>query len=345
MLSVPRKPDVCLPTGTAELPMLDIYMPMMKTSAIVSAARLGLFEALAGGGLTLGDLAAKLASSEQGVSALADFLTSIAYLEKTETGYCNSPSTQRWLTSAGDINYTTGALWMNEAWSMMCDLPEAVRLGAPQKTLWQKMSDEPQLGPLFSRFMHTFAQDLGPDLLERVPVSQQHQRMLDLGGSHGLHSMRFCRHYPQLKSVIVDLPSALTDTATTLEAVGLSDRISLEPGNLLDLTWVKDQYYDLIFYLSVGHNQAEEDNERVLAEVFRSLRPGGLLVIHDYLADESLNAWTTAFRLTLLLETGTRTYSHDEYLSWLGAAGFDDVVRMDLNPLEKGSLLIARRAD
>ena len=320
-------------------------MPMMKTSAIVSASRLGLFEALAGGGLTLSDLAAKLASSEQGVSALADFLTSIGYLEKSANGYCNSPSTQRWLTSAGDINYTTGALWMNEAWSMMSDLPEAVRLGAPQKTLWQKMSDEPRLGPLFSRFMHTFAQDLGPDLLERVPVGQQHQRMLDLGGSHGLHSMRFCRHYPQLKSVIVDLPSALTDTATALQAAGLSDRISLEPGNLLDLTWVKDQHYDLVFYLSVGHNQANEDNERVMAEVYRSLRPGGLLVIHDYLADESLNAWTSAFRLTLLLETGTRTYSHDEYLRWLGRAGFDDVVRMDLNPLEKGSLIIARRAD
>ena len=39
------KPDVCQPTGTAELPMLDVYMPMMKSSAIVAAGRLGLFEA------------------------------------------------------------------------------------------------------------------------------------------------------------------------------------------------------------------------------------------------------------------------------------------------------------
>ena len=318
---------------------------MMKTSAIVSAARLGLFEALAGGALTTGELAVKLVSSEQGVSALADFLTAIGYLEKSDVGYCNTPSTQRWLTSAGDINYTTGALWMNEAWSMMSDLPEAVRLGAPQQTLWQKMSDQPRLGPLFSRFMHTFAQDLGPDLLARVPVGHHHLRMLDLGGSHGLHSMRFCRQYPRLNSVIVDLPSALTDTATALEAAGLSDRISLQPGNLLDLTWVKEQHYDLVFYLSVGHNQTADDNERVLNEVFRSLRPGGLLVIHDYLADESLNPWTTAFRLTLLLETGTQTYRHEDYLQWLARAGFDDVVRMDLNPLEKGTLLVARRTD
>ena len=31
-MSPTRKPDVCQPTGTAELPMLDVYMPMMKTA-------------------------------------------------------------------------------------------------------------------------------------------------------------------------------------------------------------------------------------------------------------------------------------------------------------------------
>ncbi len=39
--------------------MLDIYMPMMKSSAIVAAVRLGLFEALAQGPLDAATLAAK----------------------------------------------------------------------------------------------------------------------------------------------------------------------------------------------------------------------------------------------------------------------------------------------
>ena len=46
--------------------MLDVYMPMMKSSAIISAGRLGLFEALAGGPLSTEDLAAKIASSPRG---------------------------------------------------------------------------------------------------------------------------------------------------------------------------------------------------------------------------------------------------------------------------------------
>jgi hypothetical protein len=56
-----------------------------------------------------------------------------------------------------------------------------------------------------------------------------------------------------------------------------------------------------------------------------------------------LNAFHAAFRLTLLFETGTRTYSELEYRGWMQEAGFASVRRVDLNPLEKGSLLMAWR--
>ena len=375
------KPDVCRPTGSADLPMLDVYMPMMKSSAIVAAVRLGLFEALADGPLSAQALADKAGAQVTGVRALADFLESIGYLESIRDvsddrnsdlrvsahedvhvrRYANSASTQRWFTRHGQVDYSAGALWTFEAWSMMGELDKAVRDGAPGKTLCERMRDEPRLGPLFSRYMNAFASHVGPDLVARVPVTSDQTRLLDLGGSHGLHSIGFCRAHPQLNAVIVDMPQALTDTPDTIARAGLQERITLRPGNLLDLAWTDrhanqefdaanaqapespagDDRFDLALYLCVAHNQSARDNARVIGQIGRVLRPGGLLVIHDYLATDPLNAFHAAFRLTLLYETGTRTYSEQEYRGWLNAAGFSRIDRIDLDPLEKGSLLLA----
>jgi hypothetical protein len=340
-MTLPIKPDVCQPSGSAELAMLDVYMPMMKSAAIISAGRLGLFEALAGGPLAIVTLAAKIHASLEGTARLVDFLVSIGYLEERDDCVANSASTQRWFTSAGQVDYTPGVLWTHAAWSMMGNLAEAVKAGMPEKTLWDTMLEQPELGPLFSSYMRAFSHDLGPDLLKHVPIADGHQRLLDLGGSHGLHSIRFCQRYPQLEALIVDLPSALSDTATTIEQEGLAGRIRLSPGNVLEHDW--DGRHDVIFYLSVAHNQSAEDNRRVIAQMGEALQPGGLLVIHEYLHDEQPKPFQAAFRLTLLFETGTRTYHYADYADWLAEAGFHAIERIDLDPLEKGSLILARR--
>ena len=335
------KPDVCQPTGSAELPMLDVYMPMMKSAAIVSAGRLGLFEALAKGPLSVPQLADKIQSSIKGTATLADFLIALGYLEKQGGLLANTESTQRWFTSVGQVDYTPGLLWTHEAWPMMGGLAEAVRSGHPERTLWDAMVEHSHLGEIFSSYMAAFASDLGPDLLEHVLVTPAQHRLLDLGGSHGLHAIRFCRRYPQLSAVIVDLPSALSETGTTIAREQLSDRIHLRPGDLHEEDWGGE--HDLVFYLSVAHNHSAEENRHIIQRIGESLSPGGMLVIHEYLAETPLDALDAAFRLTLLLETGTQTYRYDEYCNWLTAAGFESIVRIDLNPREKGALILARR--
>lgn len=327
--------------NAAELPMLDVYMPMMKAAAIISAGRLGLFETLADGPCSVRALAKAVGASEVGVESLAEFLVAVGYLEKRDDTFANMPNTTRWFTRRGSVDYTAGLLWTAEAWEIMSGLTDAVRMGAPQKTLWEVMLERSHLGPIFSSYMHSFAHHLGADLLEKVSLPAGPLRLLDLGGSHGLHSISFCERYPDMSAVIVDMDSALTNTAALIAQEHLSDRISLRPGNLLDGDW--DTGYDVVFYLSVAHNQTAEDNRQVIRRIGQVLRPGGLLVIHEYLAEAPLLPFHAAFRLTLLVETATRTYSFKEVCGWLDEAGFAAPTRIDLDPLEKGTLIIARR--
>lgn len=319
--------------------MVDVYLPMMKAAAIISAGQLRLFEALAKGPLTTTRLAEVTGASEIGIGHLADFLCAVGYLIQGKDGFSNAPHTARWFTGTSDVDYTAGLLWTAESWSLMSTLTASIRKGAPEKTLWESMQERPHWGPIFSSYMHAFALHLGPDLLEKVKLPAGAKRLLDLGGSHGLHSMAFCRAYPELSSVIVDLPSALTQTEASLTEAKLSERISLRPGNLLEGDWGAG--YDVVFYLSVAHNQTAQDNARVIAHIGKVLRPGGLLLIHEYLTGAPLDIYDAAFRLTLLTETATRTYSFEEIASWLAASGFETPTRIDLEPREKGTLITA----
>ncbi len=192
--------------------MVDVYLPMMKAAAIISAGQLHLFETLSKGPMTAAELALATGASTTGISHLADFLVAVGYLTLSERGFANATHTARWFTGQGDFDYTAGLLWTAESWGLMSNLTDAVRKGAPKKTLWDSMQERPHWGPVFSRYMQAFARHLAPDLLAKIELPSNAKRLLDLGGSHGLHSVAFCQKYPALNGVIVDFSTALTQT-------------------------------------------------------------------------------------------------------------------------------------
>ena len=334
---------ITLPIASTELPMADVFLPMMKSAALIAAGQLGLFQALADGPLDTAALAAALRSSPDGVARLADLLVSVGYLVREGPLWANAPQAARWFTRDGQVDYTAGLLWTGEAWGLMATLADCVRNGGPSVSLWDRMAAQPSWGPLFSRYMHAFARHLAPDLVAQVPMSADARRLLDLGGSHGLHAMAFCQQYPALQAVIVDQASALADTPQTIDQAGLSGRISTIAGDLRTEPWGTG--YDVVLCLSVMHNQLADDNRQTVQRIAQVLNPGGLLVIHEYPADTPLSTYDAAFRVTLLTETGTATHSADALHGWLAQAGFSAPRRVALNPQEKGTLFIAVLSD
>jgi SAM-dependent methyltransferase len=324
------------------VPMVDVFVPMMKAGSILAAARLGLFEALETGPATADELARRIGASSDGTAKLADFLVSIGYLRKTAETFTNAEFVSRWFTSKGQIDYTAGLLWSAEAWTMLPSLADAVRAGGPGKSLWQEMIDRPELGPLFSRYMNAFASDVGPDLFKAAPVSPAHRRVLDLGGSHGLHSIGLLKLHPQLEGTIVDLASALTGTQALIDREGLTGRVGLRPADLRSLDWGPAPV-DIVLFCCVAHNMSGAENAAIFKAVHERLAPGGFLLVHDYMADIPGNPYHAAFQLTLLYETGTQIHRWGDYRTWLSEAGFSDIERRDLSPIDRGSVIVAKR--
>lgn len=321
------------------LPMLDVYLPMMQASALVAAGQLGLFQALADGGLPVAEIARRTGTDPSAVRRLATFLVTIGALEIAGDGFSNSPCVQRWFTRRGVVDYTPGLEWTGHAWSLMETLGDAVRAGRPDRMLWDRMEDDARLGPAFSSYMHAFAHDLTADLMRHIEPPQGARRLLDLGGSHGLHAISYCARHPELEAVIVDFPSALAQTAALIEREGMTGRIELRSGNIMEQDWGGS--YDMVLLLSVAHNQSAGANQKLCTRVADVLNPNGMFVIHEYLRTNEPSQFQAAFDLTLLVETGTQLLSQAALYQMIEHAGLKGASSIDLGPADKGTLITA----
>lgn len=325
----------------------DVYWPMMKSAALIAAGELGVFAALSQGPLLAEELAARLHASIDGTDRLCSVLVQTGYVLRTgDNRLRNSAHAQAWLAQAGDTDLGSGLRWFAHAWRLMSDLSSAVVSGAPKTVLWDLMRANPGMGPAFAAYMKDHAAGVVDDVQRAVALPAGARTLLDVGGSHGLHAAAFCRRSPLLHAVIFDLPVSLENTSAQLAAWGLSDRIRCVEGDI-----VHDEIegtFDLITYFLVAHNQSDFDNARIVRKMTRALNPGGLLVVYEYVRDpaarfsvSAVEASASAFDLTLLVETGTRTHTAERITAWLHDAGLKDVARTNLQPAEKGAIFCA----
>jgi SAM-dependent methyltransferase len=301
-------------------PIDDVIGSTIKYSALVSAAKLGLIKALDGGrALTAAELAKELNASVQGVEALADVLVAVDYFRVKDGRYSHGPIAERWLSSKAPTDFTPALMWGYELWNVMWELPQAIKDGKPKQSLWERWADRPEAGKDFSDYMKVKSTLTVSNIVESTPIPEKARRLLDLGGSHGLHSMAFCKRHPQLTATVMDLPEALANTGGAIAKAGLSDRVSLRHGNFL-----KDpigEGYDVVLLFEIVHNHTFEENQELIKNISRALNPGGVVVILEDVKTDKVEKHNAAFSLAMFACSGDRTYSLDEMNTWFNAAG------------------------
>jgi 2-polyprenyl-3-methyl-5-hydroxy-6-metoxy-1,4-benzoquinol methylase len=326
-------------TTLAGNPIDDVIGSSIKYAALVVAGKLGVLRALDGRPLTAAELATAIGASERGTTALADVLVTAGYLDLVDGRYQHGPVARRWLSADAPQDFTPALLWGYELWKVLWDLPQAVRDGKPAQSLWERWVDNPQAGKDFSDYMKVKSTLTVDSIVEAAPLPDGARRLLDLGGSHGLHSMAFCRRYPALHATIMDLPEALASTGDAIAAAGLADRISLRHGSFFEQEF--GEGYDVVLLFEILHNHTPSENRALLAKAARALRPGGKVIILEDVKAEKLEEHNAAFSLAMFACSGDRTYGLDEFDAWLESAGFD---RGELVPLPSSvSLVIGTR--
>lgn len=313
-------------------PIDEVIGNSIKYAALTTAAKLGVFRALEDGPKSLAELADAIGADPDGTRSVCDVAAVLGWLEATGDGYRTGPLADRWLRRDGEYDFTPALLWAYELTNVLWELPEAVRAGRPARSLWERWADNPGAGRDFSEYMKVKSRLTVPAIVDAVPVPAGATRLLDLGGSHGLHSMAFCRRYPDLSATILDLPEALAGTGAALAEAGMDDRVSLRRGSFLtgDLTDDRGDGYDVVLLFEIVHNHSDETNRDLVARAAKALRPGGRIVILEDVRGERPEEHNAAFSLAMYACSGDRTYSFPEIASWLEGAGMSDVEHIAL---------------
>jgi SAM-dependent methyltransferase len=105
------------------------------------------------------------------------------------------------------------------------------------------------------------------------------RRILDLGCGTGTGTLALARRFPDAELIAVDVaPEMLHRLRDSAAKAGVADRIRTVQADL-DETWPDVHDVDLVWASASMHHVGDPD--RVLAAVFASIRPGGLLALAE----------------------------------------------------------------
>jgi cyclopropane fatty-acyl-phospholipid synthase-like methyltransferase len=190
--------------------------------------------------------------------------------------------------------------------------------------------------------MHAMSRHRAAMLVDHLDLAGV-RRIIDVGGGSGDNAYEVLRRLPDAAAVVFDLPEVVPITAECAALAGMSDRIELRPGD-----YRQDEVgegFDLAIVSQVLHGASPEGCLVILEKSLRALRPGGRVVVHEFvLTDDGAEpSWASLFSLNMLTGGAPgRSYTRSELREMLLCAGFVDV---EYVPLPGDTdLLIARRA-
>jgi cyclopropane fatty-acyl-phospholipid synthase-like methyltransferase len=275
------------PIDTAEQ-ISDIAFAFMGSKALFSALHVGLFTALADDGLTIEDVAKETDLDVDRATTLTTALMSLGLVVRDGDLYRNSPAAEAFLVNGRKYDFGDYLRLQidKQMYPFMTQLEGALTgtLEPDQVSSYSEWFSDPEDARLYSESQHSGSLGPGRSLAKMVDLSEA-RTLLDVGGGTGAFSISLCKAYPELTSTVLDFPNVVDVGRGFVEKAGLADRISFEGGNALTSDWPGDCDVVLMSYLFSG--VPGDALAGLVRRAMETLRPGGRLIVHDFMVDES----------------------------------------------------------
>lgn len=259
-------------------PLHDMAMAPIRSRLLMTGIDLGVFDELETFNTAI-DVAQAIGAHAGNTERFLNALAMIELLEKKGGRFRNRPEANTYLIRSS-ATYLGDFLRMLET---MCvtpldDLHERVKEGpdpdAPEadfsaETLWAEVTR------VSAGWVKGFVGPRVATMVSGLPEFSTFQRMLDLGGGHGMFALYFVDAHPTMTAEVFDRPSVVPVAADYARTYGLQDRVTVRAGDYL--TDAVGSGYDFIWACATL-NFARHDLDPLVAKIYEALNPGGVFI-------------------------------------------------------------------
>jgi hypothetical protein len=324
----------------------EISQGFREAQILLTCVELGVFEALNEGPSTAPEVAQKVGTETRAMELLLNAATALELLDKSEDRFSNIPVVAACVLP--DISGTMLRSFQLQAafyrrWGY---LAESVRTGKrPEENRRDEKPEE--WIENFVRGLYAMAWPVAPAIAERLALQDDRPlRVIDVGGCHGAYSMALAQRYPLLQATVFELPRVVPVARQVIAEAGMADRVTVQAGNFQQDEL--GQGYDLALVFGVLNGEPSEGRPTLLRKVFAALKPGGQIVLRDFVLDPNRAGPPEAaiFALQMLLSTESGGLdTRADWARWLGEAGFLPPQEIELPTWVGSSLTVARKPE
>lgn len=163
------------------------------------------------------------------------------------------------------------------------------------------------------------------------------ERVLDLGGGHGLYAIALCQLNSALSGIVFDKPHVVGITKEFIAEYGLTGRLQAQAGDFCSDEL--DTGYDLVLMSHILY-KFRKDLPAVFSKVYKSLKPGGLLVSNHWFCSPGCGAVNGLGELDKSLHSFGHPLCHvEDFQVLFGKMGFELIYSGEVPSFQGNSML------
>jgi SAM-dependent methyltransferase len=308
-------------------PLMKLSTAYWDSQVLLTANRLGLFDVLADRTLDAQAVAAALKTAPRPTRLLLKACVGLGLLEENSAGFCNAPLSAAFLVSGRGAYMGNAIRYSDNLYNAWGALETALREDRPAMAPETYLGRDAQKTRDFVYGMHDRALGIGRAMVGLVDLAGR-RHMLDVGGGPGTYSALLVQRYPDLQSVVLDLPDVVAIAAEIVAGMGVRERVATLPGDYMKTPFPSEM--DVVMISGVFHRETEATCRDLIRRAAASLVPGGLLLISDVFTDAggAHPVFAALFGLNMMLTAPDGGVHADaDAARWMAEAGFSTQVR------------------